>query len=152
MTPLLELMSVLTTFALSTVTTPPLTEIVTSDPSTVFASVSLTTSLAMTLPGTTWYVKTLTSWSLFSGFNSFSTVPAGSFSNAALVGANTVNGPLPERVSARPAALTAATSVLKSALFAAFSTTVLSHVPQPAVAARLTSNAQKTVQIIPSDR
>ena len=50
--------------------------------------------------------------SLFSGFSSVSTVPAGSFSKAALVGAKTVNGPAPWSVSTRPAALTAATSVV----------------------------------------
>ena len=44
---------------------------------------------------------------------SASTVPAGSLANAASVGANTVNGPLPESVSTRPAAFTAATRVLK---------------------------------------
>ena len=32
---------------------------------------------------------------LFSGLSSVSTVPAGSLANAALVGANTVNGPAP---------------------------------------------------------
>ena len=46
-------------------------------------------------------------------------MPAGSFSNAALVGAKTVNGPLPDSVS-RAAAFTAATSVLKFSLFTAF--------------------------------
>ncbi len=40
------------------------------------------------------------------------TVPAGSLANAALVGANTVNGPAPDSVSTRPAAFTAATSVV----------------------------------------
>ena len=49
---------------------------------------------------------------LFSGFTSMSTVPAGSFAKASLVGANTVNGPGPFNVSTRPAALTAATSVV----------------------------------------
>ncbi len=39
-------------------------------------------------------------------------MPAGSFANAASVGAKTVNGPGPLRVSTRPAALTAVTSVL----------------------------------------
>ena len=52
---------------------------------------------------------------MFSGFNSVSTVPAGSLSNAELVGANTVNGPLLLSVSTSPAALTAATSVVWSA-------------------------------------
>src|SRR6185436_11722012 len=39
-----------------------------------------------------------------------------------LVGAKTVNGPLPESVSTNPAAFTAATSVVWSAEFTAFST------------------------------
>ena len=50
--------------------------------------------------------------SLFSGFSSSSTVPAGSFAKAASVGANTVNGPEPLRVVTRPAASSAAASVL----------------------------------------
>ena len=51
---------------------------------------------------------------MFSGFSSVSTVPAGSASNAAFTGANTVNGPLLCSVSTRPAAFTAATSVVWS--------------------------------------
>src|ERR1700743_2434879 len=62
----------------------------------------------------------LVSVALFSGFTSVSTVPAGSFAKAALVGANTVNGPLPSRVSTRPAAFTAATSVVWCLEFTAF--------------------------------
>ena len=54
-----------------------------------------------------------------------STVPAGSFSKAALVGAKTVKGPSPDSVSTRPAAFTAATSVVWSAEFDAFSTMVI---------------------------
>src|SRR5262245_36302823 len=50
-----------------------------------------------------------------------STVPDGSLSNAALVGAKTVNGPLPCSVSIRPAAFTAATSVVWSFELTAFS-------------------------------
>src|ERR1700741_901569 len=57
---------------------------------------------------------------LFSGFTRLSTVPAGSLPKAALVGANTVNGPLPSRVSTRPAAFTAATSVVWSLELTAF--------------------------------
>ena len=41
-------------------------------------------------------------------------MPAGSFAKAALVGAKTVNGPGPDRVSTRPAAFTAVTSVDRS--------------------------------------
>jgi hypothetical protein len=43
-----------------------------------------------------------------------STVPFGSLSKAAFVGAKTVKGPAPFNVSTRPAALTAATSVVWS--------------------------------------
>ena len=51
---------------------------------------------------------------MFSGFNKPSTVPAGNLSNAAFVGANTVNGPSPLKVSTKSAAFTAATNVEKS--------------------------------------
>ena len=54
----------------------------------------------------------LVSLSLFSGFSSVGTVPSGSLSKARLVGANTVKGPAPDNVSTRPAAFTAATSVV----------------------------------------
>ena len=47
-----------------------------------------------------------------SGLSRLSTVPVGSLANAALVGANTVNGPGPCSVSTSPAAFTAATSVV----------------------------------------
>ena len=43
---------------------------------------------------------------------SASKVPAGNASKAASVGANTVNGPGPERVPAKSAAITAASKVL----------------------------------------
>ncbi len=52
-------------------------------------------------------------------------MPAGSLAKAALVGANTVNGPGPLSVSTRPAAFTAATSVVWSLELTAFSTIVL---------------------------
>ena len=84
------------------------------------------TSAAMALAPTTWQVRILVSMSLFSGFSSVSTVPAGRASKAALVGANTVKGPSPCRVSTRPAACTAATSVVWSFEFTAFSTMFLS--------------------------
>src|SRR4249920_3816672 len=61
---------------------------------------------------------------LFSGFDSVSSVPAGSLANASFVGANTVKGPVPDNVSARPAAFTPATKVEKSGLLAAVSTIV----------------------------
>jgi hypothetical protein len=74
----------------------------------------------------------LVSWVLFSGFNKVSTVPSGKFSKASLVGANTVNGPLPYRVSTRPAAFIAATKVVWSLEFAAFSTMFFcGYIPSP---------------------
>ena len=74
---------------------------------------------------TTWHVKTLVSFALFSGLSRSSTVPFGSAANASFVGANTVNGPLPFSVSTRSAAFTAATSVVWSLEFIAFSTMFL---------------------------
>ena len=62
---------------------------------------------------------------MFSGFSSISTVPSGSSSKAALVGANTVNGPSPLSVSTSPAAFTAATSVVRLSALEAFSTMVI---------------------------
>ena len=56
----------------------------------------------------------MASWSRFSGFNNVSTVPAGSFAKASLVGAKTVNGPLLANVSVSFAAFMAVASVLKS--------------------------------------
>ncbi len=47
-------------------------------------------------------------------------MPAGNLAKASLVGANTVKGPLPESVSTRSAALTAATSVVWSFELTAF--------------------------------
>src|ERR1700687_943755 len=63
-----------------------------------------------------------TSFSLFSGFNRSSVVPAGNFANASSVGAKTVKGPLPFRVSTRPAACSAAVKVLNEPAATAVST------------------------------
>jgi hypothetical protein len=57
---------------------------------------------------------------LFSGLSSVSTVPDGNLAKASLVGANTVKGPLPDSVSTRSAAFTAATSVVWSFELTAF--------------------------------
>src|SRR5471030_1488851 len=67
----------------------------------------------------------LVSVALFSGFTRLATVPAGNLPKAASVVADTVNDPLLCRVSTRPAALTAATSVVWSLEFTAFSTIFL---------------------------
>src|SRR3954451_922159 len=64
------------------------------------------------------------SFSLLAGWSRVSSVPAGSLANASLVGAKTVYGPGPDRVSASPAAFTADTRVEKSGLPAAISTMV----------------------------
>ena len=61
---------------------------------------------------------------MFAGSTKVETVPSGSLSNAALVGANTVNGPSLFKVSANPAALTAVTKVLKSSFPIAISAIV----------------------------
>src|SRR5271165_3753355 len=110
-TPLLASMSVLVTFAPPTVTLPASTLMGSSLPFKVLALV-VVRSAAINLPGRTWYVSTATSFSLFSGLSRFSTVPAGSLAKASSVGAKTVKGPLPFKVSTSPAAFTAATRVL----------------------------------------
>src|SRR5512135_2438603 len=56
----------------------------------------------------------LASFGLFSVWSRPSTVPLGSLAKAASVGAKTVKGPLPLRVSARPAAVKAAHKVPKA--------------------------------------
>ncbi len=68
------------------------------------------TASDMALAPTTWQVRTLVNVSLASGFNRPSTVPAGKAAKASLVGANTVNGPAPCRVSTSPASLDCATA------------------------------------------
>src|SRR5579862_2718419 len=71
-------------------------------------------------------------FSLFSGLRSDSTVPAGSLLKASSVGANTVKGPLPFKVSARPAACSAVVNVLKVPAATAVST--MSFCAEPAAA------------------
>ena len=56
--------------------------------------------------------------------SSASSVPSGSASKAAFVGANTVNGPTPRSVSSKPVAMRASTKIEKSGLPAAMSTMV----------------------------
>src|SRR6056297_1360266 len=122
MTPLLVMMSALTTLA-SLILTPSQVLILTYLPASVSAFFSFITFLAVTLPATTWYLRISTSLSLFSGFSKLATVPSGSAANASSVGAKTVNGPSPFRASTSPAAFTAATRVLKSSAATAVSTT-----------------------------
>ena len=60
----------------------------------------------------------------FSGFNKFPNVSESIFENASLFGANTVNGPSPLKAPTKSAAFKAVTSVEKSLLETATSTTV----------------------------
>lgn len=62
---------------------------------------------------------------LLDGSSSLSTVPFGNLAKASLVGAKTVNGPFPFNVYTRSAAFTAATRVVWSLEFIAFSTMFL---------------------------
>jgi hypothetical protein len=81
---------------------------------------------------------------LFSGLRRFSTVPGGSFAKASSVGAKTVNGPFPLRVSTRPAAVRAAVRVLKEPALTAVSTIFFSSAAfrdAPEKAAILRANA-----------
>ena len=59
---------------------------------------------------------------MFSGLRRVSTVPLGSFAKASSLGAKTVKGPSPLRVSTKPAAVKAAARVLKLPLLTAVST------------------------------
>ncbi len=89
-------------------------------------------SVLVTAPGTTWYVRIRVRSAFFSGLSSPSTVPLGSAENAALVGANTVNGPAPFSVSTSPAALTAATRVVWSLELTALSMmSLLAYIAAP---------------------
>ena len=125
-TPFLHLMSVTLTVASPILTTLSATVILNLLPWIVSTSLpsSLTTSSAMTLPFTAWAVRIAVSFSL--SFNTAARVSLSILAKASFVGANTVNGPSPLRVSARPAALIAVTRVLKSLLAIAVSTIVFS--------------------------
>ena len=68
-------------------------------------------SVLRAVPAATWYNKISVSAPDGSSSND-STVPSGKAANAASVGAKTVKGPSPDKVSTRPAAITAASNVL----------------------------------------
>jgi hypothetical protein len=111
---------------------PPSTAKVSVSPETVvsvavppLAAARAIRSAAFRSPATACAVRTFVSVSLFSGRRSVSTVPAGSAAKASLTGAKSVKEPGLERGSVRPAATTAATSVVWSAEFIAFSTMFL---------------------------
>ena len=116
-------------------------------------------SAAITLPAITCEVRTVfkSSTSPVSVADNSSMVTpifSANASNPALVGANTVNGPSPASVSPKPAAVTSATSVLKSGLPAAMSTIVCgasvagASVVSTAVSSVITSSA--TVSVVAS--
>ena len=112
-TPFEPITSAVTTWASFTYTPPLRLTMVTSSPLRVFTTCESFRSPALMLPEITWYWSTLCSLCLFSGFSSESRSAFGSAANAAFVGAKTVNGPAPESVPARSAAVTAVTSVAR---------------------------------------
>ncbi len=80
--------------------------------------------LLVTVPGTTCNFSSCTNTSLFSGSNSWFNTPGGSAAKASSVGAKTVYGPSPAKVSSKPAAWIALTSVWNFSLSVALSTKV----------------------------
>ncbi len=121
--PLLEITSAVSTIADPLIISLPFTRVkVSFFPSTVVRVSPSVRSSEVNLPATTWYVRISVRVFLFSGFRRFSTVPAGSFANASLVGPNTVNGHADFRVATSPAALTAVTRVVTLLARAALST------------------------------
>src|SRR3954465_3350687 len=115
-------MSALVTIAPATETLPPSILTGSSLPLTVLTICPSFRSVDIALAGTTCAVRIAVSFSLFSGFSSVSTVPAGSLAKASSVGAKTVNGPGPLSVSTSPAACRAAASVLNDPAATAVST------------------------------
>ena len=113
-TPLEASMSAVTTFAELIETVPMSSLTVTSAPLTVatFRSLAPMRSELITLPGITWYVSTAVRVSVSArSCSAVSPRAAKALANASSVGANTVNGPSPCKVSTNPAAWTAATRV-----------------------------------------
>ena len=121
-TPLSARMSATVTVALLIITEPPMMETVTFAPLRVVISWPSESDVLRASPPTTWYVRMALSNS--ASARTASIVPAGRAAKAASVGAKTVNGPWALKSSARPAATTAASSVVWSGLFTMMSTTV----------------------------
>ena len=126
-TPLSARMSATVTVALLIITEPPMMETVTFAPLRVVISWPSESDVLRASPPTTWYVRMALSNS--ASARTASMVPAGSASNAASVGAKTVNGPSPLNAPARPAARTAASKVVWSGLLTMMSTTVAGSCP-----------------------
>jgi len=112
--PLLAMMSACVTVASLILTVPPLAVTCSVLPSRVGGEVGEVMEVAVAalmLAGMTWYFSTAAS--LVGSFSRFLSAPLGSFLNAALVGANTVNGPAPCRAETRSARLSSRTRVEK---------------------------------------
>lgn len=82
-----------TTFAPSSWSLPSLTCTVAFVPSTMPSVIPSLRSFSLYVDGTTWCLRMVFRSADFSGLSSPSTVPLGSLSKAAFVGANTVMGP-----------------------------------------------------------
>merc|ERR1719160_1919249 len=113
MTPLLHMISALTTFAVFTMTVASSMVLVSSGPATVVAFMPLLRSLLSTFPETTWYVRMPAS----SGIARSASAVRPSFSRAAVkalsVGAKTVKGPALFIVVTSSACVSAAAKVVK---------------------------------------
>ena len=121
-TPLSVVMSATVTIALFIRTLPPSKDTVMSSPFSV-VTVPAVKSVDNTFAPTTWYNKISASAPVGSSSNSSTTEP--NAAKAASVGANTVNGPAPDKSSSSSAAITAASNVLWSSELTMTSTTVL---------------------------
>merc|ERR1719362_1788875 len=120
----------------------------TSSPCSVFTfCVAFRSLLNTAAPDTTWYVRMLTSLSLFLGSDKLSSVALGSLAKAALDGAKTVKGPLPCSAATRPPAFSAVTSVDRSLLPSASSTMFLLG-PETAVVALAGAGGMSTVSMM----
>ena len=108
-TPLSVVMSATITCASLMNTLPPSKETVTSSPFSVVTSPAVR-SVDNTFAPTTWYNKMSASAPVGSSSNSSTTAPKAA--KAASVGANTVNGPAPDKSSSNSAAITAASNTL----------------------------------------
>ena len=93
------------------ITEPPCLLTVSVSPVTVLIVCPSVRSAALKLPCTTWYDRILANCVFIDGFIKSVSVAEGNLLNAALVGANTVNGPAPLARSARPAATRAFNNV-----------------------------------------
>merc|ERR1719183_1313424 len=123
-TPLVAPTSAVVTVALPLMCTPE-APFVTNNcwPSSVLTRCEALRSLLYTAaPATTWYSSTASNCLMFSGSNRLCNTDWGSLAKASLVGANTVNGPLPSRAVNSLPAVMAATRVERSLSPAASST------------------------------